>query len=111
MAETDTIIKELFSSRWSGHTAYHTMVDDGFLVDSKRYQLEGSNECKGKKLTLLWQMFMKSMEPGLEGWQVVFGCHQWAFKAKWPLTLLGPLSGRCRSLLDALSAAYNGYIK
>lgn len=94
MVETDTIIKELFSSRWSGdlssapleemrkqlyknlqdqvngywsgHTAYHIMVDGGFLIDSKRYRLEGSNECKGKKLTLLGQMFMKSMEPELE---------------------------------------------
>ena len=94
MSDTDKIIKELFSTRWSGdlsdapiedmrkqlhksltdqvrgywsgHTAYSIMVDGGFLVDSKRVRVEGSNMAKGKKLTVLGQMFMKSMESGCE---------------------------------------------
>lgn len=88
--EIDSIIKKLFSSRWSsdlshapiedmrkqlhknlkdqvdgywsGHTAYHIMVDGGFLIDSKREGIEGTNKCKGKKLTVLGEMFMEEMK-------------------------------------------------
>jgi len=35
---------------WSGHTAYHIMVDGGFLIDAK----SGAE----KKVTLLGQTFM-----------------------------------------------------
>ncbi len=89
-SETDEIIKSLFSSRWSGrlaqapvsdmrkqlhktltdqangywsgNTAYHIAVDGGFLVDSKRERIDGTNMAKGKKLTALGERFMKSME-------------------------------------------------
>lgn len=47
---------------WSGHTAYHIMVDGGFLIDSKRVYDEDSNKCKGKKLTWLGKAFMDSMK-------------------------------------------------
>ena len=88
LSDTDKIIQKLFTERWtdnlakapleamrqqlhknladqvngywSGHTAYHIMVDGGFLVDSKRILLK-SNRAKGKKLTALGQMFMDSM--------------------------------------------------
>ena len=88
MSDIDKIIHKLFSTRWSsdlsnspiedmraqlnknlqnqidgywsGHTAYHIMVDGGFLVDSKRIYVDG--KCKGKKLTVLGQMFMESMK-------------------------------------------------
>ncbi len=39
---------------WSGHTAYHLMVDGGFLKDSK----SGTK----KELTMLGEVFMSSME-------------------------------------------------
>lgn len=92
MSDTDKIIHEMFSARWSGHlsqapiedmrkqlhknladqvrgywsgsTAYSIMVDGGFLVDSKRIQIKDSNMAKGKKLTALGKMFMESMEGG-----------------------------------------------
>lgn len=88
MSDTDRIIDKLFSTRWSddlrnspiedkraqlhknlqnqidgywsGHTAYYIMVDGGFIVDSKRVYVNG--KCKGKKLTLLGEMFMDSMK-------------------------------------------------
>ena len=47
---------------WSGHTAYHIMIDGGFLIDSKRIYIEETSKAKGKKLTLLGQMFMDSMK-------------------------------------------------
>jgi len=78
MSEINTIIKKLFSERWtdnlanadiepqrkqlfktlldqtrgywSGHTAYHLATEGGFLIDAK------SNTYK--KLTTLGQMFM-----------------------------------------------------
>jgi len=91
MSDIDKIIYKLFSSRWSGdlnkspvadmrkqlhknlqnqidgfwsgHTAYYIMVDGGFLVDSKRVRNEPEDGmCKGKKLTVLGQMFMDSMK-------------------------------------------------
>ncbi len=43
---------------WSGHTAYHLMVDGGFLIDSKRKRIKDTGMSKGKKLTVLGQMFM-----------------------------------------------------
>ena len=46
---------------WSGHTAYFIMTHGGFLVDSKRIAVPGTNKSKGKKLTALGQMFMDSM--------------------------------------------------
>lgn len=86
MNHIDTIIKGLFSSRWSGdlssapieemrkqlhknlqnqvdgywsgHTAYSIMVDGGFLIDSKREPIDGSNMAKGKRLTELGKIFM-----------------------------------------------------
>jgi hypothetical protein len=36
---------------WSGHTAYHLMVDGGFLIDSK----PGTD----KRLTALGELFMR----------------------------------------------------
>ena len=88
MSEINEIIKKMFSTRWSGslstgsiedmrsqlhkdlqnqidgfwtgHTAYHIMVDGGFLVDSKRIPIGDTNMCKGKKLTALGELFMKS---------------------------------------------------
>lgn len=90
LSTIDTIIKQLFSTRWSenlrhapidemrkqlhknlrdqvngywsGHTAYSIMVDGGFIVDAKRVRDEESGKCKGKRLTLLGEMFMSSME-------------------------------------------------
>ena len=50
---------------WSGHTAYHIMVDGGFLVDSKRVRIKKTGVCKGKKLTVLGGMFMDSMKEEL----------------------------------------------
>lgn len=50
---------------WSGHTAYNLMVDGGFLIDSKRVYDKDSNRNKGKKLTVLGQMFMDSMKTQL----------------------------------------------
>ena len=47
---------------WSGHSAYYVMVDGGFLIDSKRVYIKESNKCKGKKLTVLGEMFMDSMK-------------------------------------------------
>lgn len=41
---------------WSGHTAYHIMVDGGFLVD------EPNTTGKPKKLTKLGEMFMSEYE-------------------------------------------------
>lgn len=89
MSDTDKIIHKLFSTRWtsdlsgapiekmrlqlyknlqnqidgfwSGHTAYHIMVDGGFIVDSKRVYDGDTGKCKGKKLTELGKMFMDSM--------------------------------------------------
>lgn len=89
MSDTDKIIHKLFSTRWSGdlsgasiekmraqlhknlqnqvdgfwsgHTAYHIMVDGGFIIDSKRVRDGNSGRCKGKKLTVLGQIFMDSM--------------------------------------------------
>ena len=46
---------------WSGHTAYHIMVDGGFLIDSKRKRIKDMGMAEGKKLTALGQMFMISM--------------------------------------------------
>jgi len=90
MSDIDKIIHKLFSSRWTGdlnsspisdmrkqlaknlqnqidgywtgHTAYHIMVDGGFLIDSKRKRIKNSGMAEGKKLTLLGEMFMESME-------------------------------------------------
>jgi len=89
MTDIDKIIHQLFSIRWSGdlnkspiedmrkqlhknmqnqidgfwtgHTAYHIMVDGGFLIDAKRKRIEDTGMCEGKKLTVLGQMFMDSM--------------------------------------------------
>ena len=47
---------------WSGHTAYHLMVDGGFLIDSKRIRIKDTGMAKGKKLTVLGEMFMESMK-------------------------------------------------
>ena len=54
-------LKNQVDGYWSGHTAYHIMVDGGFLIDSKRENISGTNMAKGKKLTLLGEMFMKRM--------------------------------------------------
>ena len=90
MSDIDKIIHKLFSTRWSGdlnkspiedmrkqlhknlqnqmdgfwtgHTAYHIMVDGGFLVDAKRIRIKDTGMCKGKKLTMLGQMFMDSFK-------------------------------------------------
>jgi hypothetical protein len=92
MSDINKIIQKLFSERWtknladapieaqreqlfknlqnqidgysSGHTAYHIMVDGGFLVDSKRVRIEGTGMAKGKRLTILGKMFMESMLNG-----------------------------------------------
>ncbi|WP_253254587.1 hypothetical protein [Vibrio parahaemolyticus] len=84
LSDTDQIIKQLFAERWtddlrhapleklrqqvyknlkdqmagywSGHTAYHLLVDGGFLIDAKFEQ------GKGKKLTLLGRRFIENME-------------------------------------------------
>jgi len=89
MSDIDEIIHKLFSDRWTknlseapiedmrkqlhknlsnqidgfwtGHTAYHIMVDGGFLIDSKRIRIKDTGMAKGKKLTVLGQMFMDSM--------------------------------------------------
>ena len=89
LSHTDTIIKALFSGRWSGdlnsapiedmreqlhktlqnqvdgywsgRTAYHIAVDGGFLIDSRREPKRDSNMCEGKKLTELGKLFMLSM--------------------------------------------------
>ena len=89
LSDTDKIIKKLFSERWtanlakapvkemrkqlrknlqdqlngfwSGNSAYSIMVDGGFLIDSRRVYIGTTNRAKGKKLTLLGQMFMDSM--------------------------------------------------
>jgi hypothetical protein len=89
LSDTDKIISDLFSSRWSGDlsnapiedmrkelhknlqnqidgywsgsTAYSIMVDGGFLIDSTRVNIEGTNMAKGKKLTALGEMFMSSL--------------------------------------------------
>ena len=86
MSDIDKIINELFSTRWSGdlrnspikdmrkqlqknlqnqvdgfwsgHTAYHIMVDGGFIIDSKRKRIEDTGMAEGKKLTVLGEMFM-----------------------------------------------------
>ena len=47
---------------WSGHTAYHLMVDGGFLIDSKRVRIKDTGMAKGKQLTVLGEMFMESMK-------------------------------------------------
>ena len=93
LSHTDTIIKDLFSSRWSGDlsnapiedmrkqlhknlqnqidgywsgsTAYGIMVDGGFLVDSKRRHIGDSGMAEGKKLASLGRLFMEGME-GME---------------------------------------------
>lgn len=82
MSDIDKIIHKLFSDRWtenlskapienmrkqlhknlldqtrgywSGHTAYHIMIDGGFLVDAKSSTY--------KKLTALGQMFMDNFK-------------------------------------------------
>jgi len=51
---------------WSGHTAYHLMVDGGFLIDSKRKRIKDTGMAKGKKLTVLGQMFMDDYQSKLE---------------------------------------------
>lgn len=38
---------------WSGSTAYHIMVDGGFLIDGKT---------GAKKLTLIGKIFMREMD-------------------------------------------------
>jgi hypothetical protein len=38
---------------WSGNTAYHIMVDGGFLIDGKT---------GAKKLTLIGKIFMREMD-------------------------------------------------
>jgi hypothetical protein len=40
---------------WSGHTAYHIVVDGGFLVDGKR--------SSDKKLTQLGRQFLAEQDP------------------------------------------------
>jgi hypothetical protein len=87
MSDIDNIIKKLFSERWtenlanadiqqqreqlyktlrdqasgywSGHTAYYLAVDGGFLIDSKRILDPLTNKAKGKKLTLLGELFIE----------------------------------------------------
>ena len=54
-------LKNQVDGFWSGHTAYHIMVDGGFIIDSKRIYLKDSNRAKGKNLTSLGKMFMDSM--------------------------------------------------
>ena len=54
-------LKNQVDGFWSGHTAYHIMVDGGFIIDSKRIYFKDSNRAKGKKLTSLGKMFMDSM--------------------------------------------------
>jgi len=46
---------------WSGHTAYHILVDGGFIVDSKALKNHDGTR-KGKKLTMLGEMFKSEME-------------------------------------------------
>lgn len=55
-------LQDQLKGYWSGHTAYHIMIDGGFLVDSKRIRIEGSQEFKGKELTTLGKRFIESME-------------------------------------------------
>lgn len=54
-------LSDQMAGYWSGHTAYHIAVDGGFLIDSKRKHLKGSNAREGKKLTELGVLFMESM--------------------------------------------------
>jgi len=49
-------LKDQLNGYWSGSTAYHIMVQGGFLLDGKR----GSN----KKLTALGHIFVNSMVEG-----------------------------------------------
>ncbi|PMS92000.1 hypothetical protein C1T06_22810 [Vibrio parahaemolyticus] len=49
-------LKDQMAGYWSGHTAYHLLVDGGFLIDAKFEQ------GKGKKLTLLGRRFIENME-------------------------------------------------
>lgn len=93
MSDIDKIIHNLFSTRWSGdlnnapiqemkkqlyknlknqidgfwtgHTAYHIMVDGGFLIDAKRQRIKDTEMYEGKKLTELGVLFMESHEIGL----------------------------------------------
>lgn len=44
---------------WSGHTAYHIMIDGGFLIDDKK--------STHKKLTAIGKIFMDDMEPNNQG--------------------------------------------
>lgn len=46
---------------WSGNTAYHILVDGGFIIDAKRIRDE-DGQCKGKRLTELGKMFKAEME-------------------------------------------------
>lgn len=58
-AMKDQLYKNLFDQirgYWSGHTAYHIMIDGGFLVDDKHVNR------KPKKLTELGKMFMQRYE-------------------------------------------------
>ena len=87
MSDTDKIIYDLFSTRWSdniakagiermreqlyknlndqvngywsGHTAYHIMIDGGFLIDAKPGE--------EKRLTFLGLSFMSSMKESENG--------------------------------------------
>ncbi len=47
-------LKNQIDGYWSGHTAYHLMVDGGFLIDAK----SGAE----KKLTAIGQVFMDNYE-------------------------------------------------
>ena len=55
-------LQDQINGYWSGRTAYGIMVDGGFLIDSKRKRIKDTGMAKGKKLTVLGQMFMESMK-------------------------------------------------
>lgn len=58
-AMKDQLYKNLYDQvrgYWSGHTAYHIMIEGGFLLDAKH--VNG----KPKKLTALGEMFMERYE-------------------------------------------------
>lgn len=47
-------LNDQINGLWSGHTAYHIMIDGGFLIDAKHSE--------SKKLTAFGKLFMKEQE-------------------------------------------------
>ena len=55
-AELYKNMKDQMNGYWSGHTAYHIMIDGGFIVDDKPVNMQP------KKATILGQMFINDFE-------------------------------------------------